>query len=40
MKIKADNIKEQERKLLMNKHDFKMQSKDVESILKDIVVEE
>lgn len=36
MKVKADDIKEQERKLEMAKHDFNTQLKDVEIILKDI----
>ena len=36
MKMKAEAIKEQERKLNMAKHDLKIQKKDVEGILKDI----
>lgn len=40
MKVKSDDIKEQERRLDMAKHDFNMQAKDVEAILKDIGLEE
>ena len=40
MKVKAEDIKEQERKLNMAKHDFNTQRKDVETIFKDIGYEE
>jgi hypothetical protein len=40
MKVKSEDIKEQERRLDMAKHDFNMQLKDVETIFKDIGYED
>jgi len=40
MKVRAEDIKEQERRLDMAKHDFNTQRKDVELILQDIGIEE